>query len=136
MVKQISHIGIAVEDLDRSEALFRTLLGVEEVHRETVTDQQVAIASFRVGTSLIELTAPTTPESPIRKYLDERGEGIHHIAFEVEDLPTELERIRAEGLRLIDESPRRGAHDMLIAFLHPKSTNRVLIELCQHPENS
>jgi methylmalonyl-CoA/ethylmalonyl-CoA epimerase len=134
MAKKISHLGIAVRDLAASEKLFATLLGSSEVHHEVVEDQKVRIASFAVGDSIIELTAPTDESSPISKFLDKRGEGIHHIAFEVDDVAAELERLKAEGMQLIDEAPRDGAHEMKIAFLHPKSTNGVLVELCQHKQ--
>jgi methylmalonyl-CoA/ethylmalonyl-CoA epimerase len=128
---RISHLGIAVKDLEASEALFSKLLGSEHVHHEVVEDQGVSIASFRVGDSVIELTAPTRDDSAIAKFIAKRGEGIHHLALEVDDVESELERLKKEGIQLIDESPKEGAHEMLIAFLHPKSTNGVLIELCQ-----
>src|SRR2546423_9940359 len=128
---RISHLGIAVKDLVASEALFSKLLGDEHVHREIVEDQGVSIASFQVGESVIELTQATREDSAIAKFIAKRGEGIHHLALEVDDVQKELERLKKEGIQLIDESPKEGAHDMLIAFLHPKSTNGVLIELCQ-----
>lgn len=131
MTRKISHLGIAVKDLAASEQLFRKLLGAEDVHHEEVGDQGVRIASFKVGESIIELTEATRPESAIAKFIDKRGEGIHHIAIEVEDVASELTRLKSEGIQLIDETPKRGAHEMLIAFLHPKSTNGVLVELCQ-----
>ncbi len=131
MAIRISHLGIAVKDLAASEGLFRSLLGGGNVHHEEVEDQGVKIASFNVGESVIELTAPSRPDSPIAGFLEKRGEGIHHVAFEVDDVESELRRLEGEGIRLIDEHPRDGAHDMKIAFLHPKSTNGVLIELCQ-----
>jgi methylmalonyl-CoA/ethylmalonyl-CoA epimerase len=130
---KISHLGIAVRNLEESEKLFRTLLGESDVHHEEVTDQKVRIASFKVGDSMIELTAPTSEDSPIAKFIEKRGEGIHHVALEVEDVDSELARLKSEGLQLIDEKARVGAHDMRIAFLHPKSTNGVLIELCALP---
>lgn len=131
MANRISHIGIAVRDLAAAQALFATLLGTNEIHHEVVEDQGVAIASFAVGDSIIELTAPLNEASPISAFLQKRGEGIHHLALEVDDVASELARLKAEGIRLIDETPRDGAHDMRIAFLHPKSTNGVLVELCQ-----
>ncbi|MDP4221329.1 MAG: methylmalonyl-CoA epimerase [Bacteroidota bacterium] len=131
MTKRISHLGIAVKDLSASEALFKKLLGDENVHHETVEDQGVSIASFKIGESVIELTSPTSADSPIAKFIEKRGEGIHHLALEVDDVAGELARLKAEGIQLIDESPKLGAHEMLIAFLHPKSTNGVLVELCQ-----
>jgi len=135
MPSKISHLGIAVKDLAASEALFKALLGEEHVHRETVVDQGVNIASLRLGDSLIELTEPMNESSPIAGFIAKRGEGIHHIAIEVEDVEAELRRVEALGIKLIDEHPRQGAHGMQIAFLHPKSTNGVLIEFCSKPKN-
>ena len=128
---KISHLGIAVRDLSASEELFKKLLGDERVYHEEVADQKVRIASFQIGGSMIELTEPSSPDSPIAGFLEKRGEGIHHIAFEVEDVDKELARLKSEGFQLIDEKSRLGSHGMRIAFLHPKSTNGVLIELCQ-----
>jgi len=136
MAIRISHLGIAVKDLAASEALFKVLLGEENVHHEEVEDQRVKIASIKVGDSLIELTQPSGPDSPIAGYLEKRGEGIHHLAIEVDNVESELRRVEALGIRLIDEHPRDGAHGMKIAFLHPKSTNGVLIEFCQTPQPS
>ena len=131
MPKRISHLGIAVKDLAASEALFKKLLGDEHVHHEVVEDQGVSIASFKIGESVIELTASTREDSSIAKFIAKRGEGIHHLALEVDDVACELARLKAEGIQVIDDSPKLGAHEMLIAFLHPKSTNGVLVELCQ-----
>jgi len=131
MPKRISHLGIAVKDLAASEALFKKLLGDEHVHHEIVEDQGVSIASFKIGESVIELTASTREDSSIAKFIAKRGEGIHHLALEVDDVASELIRLKAEGIQLIDETAKPGAHEMLIAFLHPKSTNGVLVELCQ-----
>jgi methylmalonyl-CoA/ethylmalonyl-CoA epimerase len=137
---RLSHIGIAVRDLEKAESLFRTLLGGREIHHEEVADQAVRIASFDLdGSSVgapsvgarIELTEPTSPDSPISKFLAKRGEGIHHLAIEVDDVAVELARLKREGIELIDETPRMGSHGMLIAFLHPRSTGGVLIEICQ-----
>ncbi|HET6401558.1 MAG TPA: methylmalonyl-CoA epimerase [Candidatus Kapabacteria bacterium] len=130
---KISHLGIAVRDLKNAEELFSKLLGDSRVHHEEVADQKVRIASFDVNGTMIELTAPTTSDSPISKFLEKRGEGIHHIALEVEDVAKEIARLKGEGFQMIDEAPRVGSHGMLIAFLHPKSTDGVLIELCQQP---
>lgn len=131
MIKSINHIGIAVSDLDKSIEIFKKLLQTEDVHKEIVEDQKVAVASFNVGGVLIELTQPTSPESPIAKHIEKKGEGIHHIAFEADNVQEELDRLTAEGISLVDKAPRAGAHDMMIAFLHPKSTNSVLTEICQ-----
>jgi methylmalonyl-CoA/ethylmalonyl-CoA epimerase len=130
-MKKISHIGIAVKDLAVSEDLFRKLLGTNEVHHEVIEDQGVSIASFKVGDAIIELTEATRDDSPIAKFIAKRGEGIHHLAIETDDVIGELARLKSEGIQLIDETPKPGAHDMQIAFLHPKSTSGVLIEFCQ-----
>ncbi|MGE5478845.1 MAG: methylmalonyl-CoA epimerase [Chloroflexota bacterium] len=132
MIKSINHIGIAVKDLDASIETFRKLFQFENIHREVVEEQKVSVGSFKVGDTLIELTAPTDPESPIAKFIEKRGEGIHHIGFESDDINGELNRLKNEEVKLINESPKEGAHEMLIAFLHPKSTNGVLTEICQH----
>lgn len=131
MITGINHIGIAVQNLEESMALFGKIFQVESFHRETVADQKVAVASFSVGGVLLELTAPTAPDSPIAAFIEKRGEGIHHIAFASGDVNSELARIASEGIRLVDSEAKPGAHDMLIAFLHPKSTGGVLMELCQ-----
>ncbi|MFW6276638.1 MAG: methylmalonyl-CoA epimerase, partial [Bacteroidota bacterium] len=126
MIKQINHIGIAVKDLDSSIETFRKLFQFEDIHRETVEKQKVHVGSFRVGDVLIELTQPTDEGSPIAKFIEIRGEGIHHIGFETDDIDSDLERLNGEGIKLINEEATPGAHDMLIAFLHPKSTNGIL----------
>ena len=128
---KISHIGIAVRTIEDAVAHYSTLFGEHAPHREQVAEQRVDVASFHVGDALIELTAATDDSSPIAKYIAKRGEGIHHIAFEVEDIEAELARLREAGVRLIDETPKEGAHDMLIAFVHPSSFNGVLVEICQ-----
>lgn len=131
MLKSINHIGIAVKDLDKSVETFRKLFQFDGVHRETVEKQKVNVASFKVGGVLIELTSPTSDDSPIAKFIAKRGEGIHHIAFESDEIENDLERLGNEDIKLINESPVEGAHEMLVAFLHPKSTNGVLTEICQ-----
>ncbi len=132
---KISHLGIAVRDLKSAEELFAKLLGDARIHHEEVADQKVRIASFQLGDARVELTEPTSDDSPISRFLEKRGEGIHHLALEVEDVAKELERLKAQGFQLIDEKPRKGSHGMTIAFLHPKSTNGVLIELCETPHH-
>lgn len=132
MLKSINHIGIAVKDLDSSISIFRNIFGFGDIHRETVEEQKVNVASFKVGTVLIELTSPTDESSPIAKFIEKKGEGIHHIAFESDDVNSELGRLKSSGIQLINETAKPGAHDMLIAFLHPKSTNSVLMEICQN----
>ena len=131
MIERISHIGIAVKDMHASIALFRRLFGKDPDHSEDVPDQQVRTALFHVGSSSIELTEATDSNSPIARFLEKRGEGVHHISFVVDDINQELGRLRATGFQLIDESPRVGAGGYLVAFLHPRSTNGVLIEISQ-----
>jgi methylmalonyl-CoA epimerase len=131
MIKSINHIGIAVKDLDVSLQTFKNLLQVTEIHYETVVKQKVKVASFKVGEVRIELTQATDESSPIAKFIEKKGEGIHHIAFETDDVNDELHRLKNLDFSLINEQAETGAHNMLISFLHPKSTNGVLIELCQ-----
>jgi len=135
MITDINHIGIAVTNLEESLETFRKIFQFKDVHRETVADQKIEIASFKVGNVLIELTFPTSPESPIAKFIEKNGGkgGLHHIAFETDNIAEDLSRIEGEGIQLIDKAPRPGAHDMMIAFMHPKSTNGVLTEICQQP---
>lgn len=131
MISSINHIGIAVKDLDASIETFKKIFAFDSVHRETVESQKVAVASFKVGDVLLELTCPTDESSPIAKFIEKKGEGIHHIAFNSSSVADELKRLDGEGINLINKEPSPGAHDMLIAFLHPKSTNGVLTEICQ-----
>lgn len=128
---KISHIGIAVGSLEEAVARYAALFGNDDPHREIVEEQGVSIASFPVGDAVIELTASTREGSPIAKFIGRRGEGIHHVAFEVDDIQAELDRLKEAGCRLINETPTEGAHDMLVAFVHPSSFNGVLVELCQ-----
>ncbi|HLP28965.1 MAG TPA: methylmalonyl-CoA epimerase [Candidatus Didemnitutus sp.] len=130
MISAVDHIGIAVKDLEASMGLYSTIFGVTEFHREQVVDQGVDIASFTLGGVRIELTAPLNDESPIAGFLAKRGEGIHHIAFRTDTINDDLQRLAANDVKLINTEPQPGAHDMLIAFLHPKSTGGVLMELC------
>jgi methylmalonyl-CoA epimerase len=131
MIKSINHIGIAVKDLEQSLELYSKIFQPQYIHRESVEEQKVNIASFKVGDVLLELTEAIDETSPIHKFIEKKGEGIHHIAFESSDVQEDLNRLKSEGINLINEEPRLGAHDMLIAFLHPKSTGSVLMELCQ-----
>lgn len=131
MLKSINHIGIAVKDLEKSIEIFRRIFNFDSIHREVVESQKVSVGSFKVGDVLIELTAPTDESSPIAKFIEKKGEGIHHIAFRSDDVNSELARLSNEGINLINETAQFGAHNMLIAFLHPKSTNSVLMEICQ-----
>ncbi|EJL64978.1 methylmalonyl-CoA epimerase [Flavobacterium sp. CF136] len=131
MVNKIEHIGIAVKNLEESNLLFEKLLGVSSYKSEEVESEGVLTSFFQTGTNKIELLAATNPESPIAKFLEKKGEGIHHIAFDVEDIFAEIERLKKEGFVLINEVPKKGADNKLVVFLHPKNTNGVLVELCQ-----
>lgn len=131
MIKGIIHIGIAVSNLEESLKIFKKIFNFENFNVEVVETQKVKIASFQVGNVLIELTEPTAEDSPIKKFIQNKGEGIHHIAFEVDDLNNELNRLNENNVILVNQNPLEGAHNMLISFIHPKSTNGVLIELCQ-----
>ncbi|MEL1255010.1 methylmalonyl-CoA epimerase [Flavobacterium sp. DGU38] len=131
MVNKIEHIGIAVKNMDEANILFEKLLGVASYKTETVETEKVVTSFFQTGANKIELLMATDPESPIAKFLEKKGEGIHHIAFDVEDIFAEMERLKKEGFELINDIPRKGADNKLVVFLYPKSTNGVLIELCQ-----
>ncbi|QSB27628.1 methylmalonyl-CoA epimerase [Flavobacterium sp. CLA17] len=131
MVNKIEHIGIAVKDMDDANVLFEKLLGVPSYKMESVESEGVLTSFFQTGTNKIELLMATSPESPIAKFLEKKGEGIHHIAFDVEDIQVEITRLKNEGFVLINEVPKRGADNKLVVFLHPKNTNGVLVELCQ-----
>lgn len=128
---RIEHIGIAVRDLAAGNELFRKLLGSEHYKTESVESEHVTTSFFQIGESKIELLVATDPESPIAKFIEKRGEGIHHIAFEVHDIRAEITRLEAEGFIPLNREPKRGADNKLVAFLHPKSSNGVLVELCQ-----
>jgi methylmalonyl-CoA/ethylmalonyl-CoA epimerase len=130
-IGDIDHVGIAVEDLDASVELYRTALGVEPTHRERVEDQGVEEVLFPVGSSFIQLLTPIRPDSPVARSLEGRGPGVHHIAYRVRDLAAALDHLRAEGVRLIDDAPRAGSRNTLIAFVHPRSMGGVLMELVQ-----
>lgn len=131
MIKKIEHLGIAVKDIDASNALFQQLLGTPPYKSEEVKSESVITSFFMVGESKIELLQATDPNSAIAKYLEKQREGIHHIAFEVDDIDFELQRLKDLGFQLIHSSPKDGADNKRIAFLHPASTNGVLVELCQ-----
>jgi methylmalonyl-CoA/ethylmalonyl-CoA epimerase len=130
-MKQLEHIGIAVKDLDASEKLFTALLGVAPYKREAVESEGVITSFFKVGNVKIELLAATGPESTIAKFIDKKGEGIHHLAFETEGISEQLTHLKSTGFELIHEKPKDGADNKSIAFLHPKSTGGVLVELCE-----
>jgi methylmalonyl-CoA/ethylmalonyl-CoA epimerase len=127
----IEHIGIAVSNLDSAIEIFEKILGQPCYNIEEVADQKVKTAFFRVGETKIELLQSTDPEGPIGKFIEKKGEGLHHIAFAVEGIEEKLQDANALGIRLIDNQPRKGAEGLEIAFLHPKSTNGVLVELCE-----
>ena len=130
-MKKIEHIGIAVKDIDDSNQLFASLFGEQHYKVEDVESEGVKTSFFKCGPNKIELLQATTENSPIAKFIAKKGEGIHHIAFAVDDIEKEIKRLTKEGFKMIHESPKKGADNKLIAFLHPKSTNGVLIELCQ-----
>ena len=131
MYKRLTHVGIAVKSIDRSPDLFSKLFGISEEHSEEVAAQNVKAAFFRVGEGGIELLEPTGADSPVAKFIEKRGEGVHHLSFEVDDIVAEIARLKKEGFQMIDEKPRMGADGFRVAFLHPKSTNGVLVEISQ-----
>jgi methylmalonyl-CoA/ethylmalonyl-CoA epimerase len=130
-MRKIEHIGIAVHDLENSNELFSKLFGQPAYKTEEVASEGVKTSFFMCGPNKIELLEATNENSPIAKFLEKKGEGIHHIAFDVEDIYAEIERLKLEGFTVLNETPKKGADNKLVAFLHPKTTNGVLIELCQ-----
>jgi methylmalonyl-CoA/ethylmalonyl-CoA epimerase len=128
---RVEHIGIAVKDMAESERLFETLLGTPCYKKEEVVSEKVTTAFFQKGETKIELLESSDPEGVIAKFIEKKGEGLHHIAFEVADIKAEMERLKGEGFKLLMEEPKRGADNKLICFIHPKSANGVLLELCQ-----
>ena len=130
-MRKIEHIGIAVKSLETSNLLFEKLFGNAPYKQEEVTSEGVKTSFFMNGPNKIELLEATNPESPIAKFLEKKGEGIHHIAFDVENILTEVNRLKNEGFTILNETPKKGADNKLVVFLHPKGTNGVLIELCQ-----
>ncbi|GAA4968035.1 methylmalonyl-CoA epimerase [Algibacter aquimarinus] len=131
MMNKIEHIGIAVKNIDESNSLFTKLFGEPHYKTETVESEGVKTSFFKVGDNKIELLEATKADSPIAKFIDKKGEGIHHIAFDVDDIELEAKRLKEEGFIVLNEIPKKGADNKLIVFLHPKTTNGVLIELCQ-----
>ena len=131
---KIEHIGIAVKDLEKSNQLFASLFGEKHYKTEEVISEGVKTSFFKTGPNKIELLEATNPESPIAKFIDKKGEGIHHIAFAVNNIKAEIERLKNEGFTVLNETPKKGADNKLVAFLHPKTTNGALIELCQEIE--
>lgn len=128
---KLEHIGIAVKSLGVSDELFEKLLGKKSYKKESVEREGVVTSFYETGESKVELLEASDPESPISKFIDKKGEGIHHLAFGVENITEEIERLKKEGFQFISEEPKEGADNKLVVFLHPKSTNGVLVELCQ-----
>ena len=135
MLGKIEHVALAVADLDASLEHYRAVWGIEATHRERVEDQGVEEAMLPLAGSFIQLIAPTDEDSTVARFIARRGEGLHHIAYEVEDLPVALENLRGRGVALIDETPRRGGRDHLVAFVHPAGNLGVLVELIQRPDH-
>lgn len=131
MIMKIEHIGIAVKDIDGANKLFAALLGTPHYKTESVESEKVSTSFYKVGESKIELLEASDPNSAIAKFIEKRGEGIHHIAFEVEDILAEMKRLKEAGFVFTRDEPFRGADNKLVCFMHPKSTNGVLVELCQ-----
>ena len=134
-MQKIEHIGIAVKNLEESNKLFAKLFGEKHYKTEEVLSEGVKTSFFKVGTNKIELLEATNPNSPIAKFLEKKGEGVHHIAFAVTDIIKETKRLKKEGFIVLNDVPKKGADNKLVVFLHPKSTNGVLIELCQEINN-
>ena len=131
MLGKIEHLGIAVKDLDAANQVYEKLLGTAAYKQEAVESEHVTTSFFKAGENKIELLAATDPESAIAKFIEKRGEGIHHVAFAVEDIVAEMKRLEKEGFTILNKEPKRGADNKLVAFVHPKGTNGVLVELCQ-----
>lgn len=131
MTKKLSHIGIAVKNLEFARKIWEGILGLRFIEEIEVAEQKVKVAIFELGEMHIELLQPLSQDSTVYKFIEKRGEGLHHLAFEVEDIESALEQLKKEGVKLIDEKPRKGAMDSKIAFIHPQSTNGVLVELCE-----
>ena len=131
MIKQVEHIGIAVKDIKNSNEIFKKLFGNAHYKMERVETENVETSFFMIGNTKIELLEASSGDSAIAKFIEKKGEGIHHIAFEVDNIESEMKRLKAEGFQLLSEEPKKGADNKRICFLHPKSTNGVLIELCE-----
>lgn len=130
-MRKVEHIGIAVRDLEMSNSVFEKLFGSEPYKSEEVESEGVKTSFFKSGPNKIELLQATNSESPIAKFIEKKGEGIHHIAFDVEDIVAEVSRLKSEGFIVLNDVPKKGADNKMVVFLHPKTTNGVLIELCQ-----
>ncbi|WP_339703077.1 methylmalonyl-CoA epimerase [uncultured Marixanthomonas sp.] len=133
-MEKIEHIGIAVKDINEANTIYKSLLGYKHYKTENVEREGVTTSFFKCGESKIELLEATKPDSPIAKFIEKKGEGIHHIAFSVCNIKKEVKRLKEEGFTVINEEPKKGADNKLVVFLHPNSTNGVLIELCQEIE--
>ncbi|ASS77158.1 methylmalonyl-CoA epimerase [Tumebacillus algifaecis] len=133
---KIDHLGLAVSSIEETLPLYANVIGLKVIHEEIIDDQMVRAVFLEVGESCVELLEPTSPESPIAKYIEKKGPGIHHVAYAVEDVQAALDHAQAQGLRLIDKQPRRGGHGKLIGFVHPKDTHGVLTEFCQKIEET
>jgi len=131
MIRKIGHLAIAVNDLDAEIARYRDLLGLEFHGTEVVAEQKVRVAFFKIGEVFIELLEPTDADSPIAQFLEKRGGGLHHVSFQVDDIRTQISELKEKGVRMLNEEPRIGAHDSLIAFAHPKSFSGVLLEFME-----
>ncbi|NER17372.1 methylmalonyl-CoA epimerase [Spongiivirga citrea] len=134
-MNKIEHIGIAVKSIEKSNTLFAKLFGEPHYKIEDVLSEGVNTSFFMVGPNKIELLEATKEDSPIAKFIEKKGEGIHHIAFAVDDIEAEISRLKGEGFTVLNETPKKGADNKLVAFLHPKTTNGVLVELCQEALN-
>ena len=133
-VECINHIGIAVKNLDQAILVYEKIFGLKCSHVETIIDQKVRTAFFEIGQVKIELLEPTGKESPIAKFIENKGEGVHHIAFAVNEIDDKLKELQANNIKLVDQVPKKGAHGLNVAFIHPKSTLGVLYELCEKPK--
>lgn len=131
MINKIEHLGIAVKSIDAANDIYHKLLGTASYKTENVESENVLTSFFKVGESKIELLEGTSADSPITKFIEKKGEGLHHIAFDVDDIVAEMQKLKEQGFTLLSDKPKRGADNKLICFVHPKSTNGVLIELCQ-----
>ena len=135
-MNKIEHLGIAVKSIDKANKLYTSLLGYTHYKTEEVESEGVLTSFFKCGESKIELLEATNPESPIAKYIEKKGEGVHHVAFSVDDIKKEVTRLKEEGFVILNEEPKKGADNKWVVFLHPKSTGGVLVELCQERNNS